>query len=183
MLPWKEFQSRLPTLDELHQWFATPQNLAIITGAISGVVVVDVDDRHARQWWMRHRPYTPWQTKTASGNHFSYQHPGCGIRNRARLETPDGTLAIDVRGDGGYVVAPGSSMRPASRIARPAIGEQRVARSPSLAELDRAATRRRNLLQGIQRRRNFCRNSTVDTHIRARAYLAAIPRPEIGARE
>ena len=108
-IAWREFQDRLPTEQELGAWFGTePTNLAIVTGAVSNVVVIDADSIEALQWATKHLPYTPWQTQTARGFHLFYRHPGVEVRNRARIETRDGRVAIDVRGDGGYVIAPGS---------------------------------------------------------------------------
>jgi hypothetical protein len=108
-LAWREYQMRLPAEGEVREWFgAEPMNLAVITGAISGIVVIDADDREAVRWVGRRLPYTPWQTQTARGFHLWYRSPDVRVPNRARLETPEGRLAIDVRGDGGYVIAPGS---------------------------------------------------------------------------
>ena len=109
ILPWRDFQSRLPTDDELAPWFSdAPMNLAVVTGAVSGVVVVDADSEAGRLWCARRLRYTPWQTKTSRGFHLWYRHPGVLVRNASKLATRDGRLAIDVRGDGGYVIAPGS---------------------------------------------------------------------------
>jgi len=108
-LAWRAYQTRLPIPQEIDTWFGvTSMNLAVITGAISDVVVIDADDRDALRWCTKHLPYTPWQTQTARGFHLWYRHPGRPVANRARLETREGRLAIDVRGDGGFVVAPGS---------------------------------------------------------------------------
>jgi hypothetical protein len=109
-IAWREYQRRLATIDELDRWFAQPMNLAIVTGAVSGVVAIDADDRAAIHYCVHyHRlPYTPWQTATSRGYHLFYRHPGVAVANRARLKTRGGVLAIDVRGDGGYVIAPGS---------------------------------------------------------------------------
>lgn len=108
-IPWREYQVRRPTEGEIRAWFSgAPMNLAIVTGAVSGVVVVDADSPDALRWCVRLLPYTPWQTRTAKGWHLYYRHSGARVRNRARIETRDGRLAIDVRGDGGYVIGPGS---------------------------------------------------------------------------
>ena len=40
-IAWRDYQSRLPTEDEIRNWFATDQNIAVITGAVSDIVVVD----------------------------------------------------------------------------------------------------------------------------------------------
>src|SRR5262245_33229993 len=64
--PWGEFQRRRATGEELGVWFADPiVNLAVVTGAVSGVVVVDADSPEALAWIRRRLPYTPWQTQTA----------------------------------------------------------------------------------------------------------------------
>lgn len=74
-IPWREYQIRLPTETEIGARFSGGvMNIAVITGAASGVVVVDLDSRDAARWWTRQRPYTPWQVQTARGWHFYYQH-------------------------------------------------------------------------------------------------------------
>lgn len=103
---WAEYQQRRATPDEITSWFldADPgTGIGIVTGAISGIVVVDADSPDAVKWCEEHLPYTPLQVATAKGRHYYYRHPEGVIKNGTRLR--DG---VDVRGDGGYVVAPGS---------------------------------------------------------------------------
>lgn len=112
LVPWTEFQTRQPTEDEIRGWAeAWPDaGLGIVTGAISGIVVLDVDgdvtDPHA---WVRAHVLDPTvAVRTPRGGlHLYYAHPGYPVRNTA------GTLEIggfpcDIRGDGGFVVAPPS---------------------------------------------------------------------------
>jgi hypothetical protein len=107
--PWGPYQRRRPTDAELVAWFAgQPMNLAVVTGAISSIIVIDADDPLALRWCTTHLPYTPWQTQTARGYHLWYRYPSVHVGNRTRLELSEGRLEIDVRGDGGYVIAPGS---------------------------------------------------------------------------
>jgi hypothetical protein len=90
--------------------FAT-NNIGIATGAISGIVVIDVDTRHGgdqslQELETKHGalPMTlRWRTG-GGGEHILFRHPGGTIRNSA------GQLGsgLDVRGDGGYIVAPPS---------------------------------------------------------------------------
>lgn len=171
---WREFQDRLPTDDELVAWFGgEPMNIAVVTGAIADVVVVDPDSRDALRWCVRHLPYTPWQTKTGRGFHLWYRHPGVRVPNRSRIETRDGRLALDVRGDGGYVIAPGSVH--ATGVVYEFAG-------------DWSATREQvprfwpGWLQRPERRAAPVRSPRPTGNVieRARRYLAAIPRPEIG---
>jgi len=85
-------------------------NVAIRTGAASGLVVVDVDgdDGHEslRRLEADHEPLpVTASVKTPRGGHHYYlRHPGATIANSA------GALgaSIDVRADGGYVIAPPS---------------------------------------------------------------------------
>jgi hypothetical protein len=126
-IKWGAFQERRAAEREIRAWFGRDQNIGIVTGAISGVVVVDADSPAALTWIVRNLPRTPWQTRTAKGFHLYYRHPGTEVRNRARLETRDGRVAVDVRGDGGFVVGPGSLHASAeSSTSLPATG-----RSPS----------------------------------------------------
>lgn len=101
---WKEYQGRLSTEEELRAWFADGRaNLGIVTGAVSGVVVVDADSQEAQSWIQAQHP-SPMTTVTGKGRHFWFRHPITEVRNGAKLRG----MALDVRGDGGYVVAPGS---------------------------------------------------------------------------
>lgn len=177
-LAWREYQTRRPTEDELRAWFRVPMNLAIVTGAISGVVAVDLDSREALHWWARHRPYTPWQTQTRRGFHLFYQHPGVRVPNAAKLQTPDGRLAIDVRGDGGYVIGPGSLHLSGHPYLEAGDWSEARAELPRFWSgwLARPGKVTGNVTS--ERRPHFGQTEVTD---RARRYLASIPRPEIGA--
>lgn len=105
---WKDLQTQRPTLGILHHWFGAMNqnayNLGVITGRVSDLVVVDADSPTAASWWESTFPATPLQCRTSKGVHFYFRHPGTEVRNgRHLLGRP-----IDVRGDGGYVVAPPS---------------------------------------------------------------------------
>lgn len=85
-------------------------NIGIVTGAASGIVVLDVDASDGgieslRQIEEQHGslPQTP-RVSTGNGFHMYFRHPGGIVRNSAGLLGP----GLDVRGDGGYVVGAGS---------------------------------------------------------------------------
>lgn len=107
---WEPYQTKPPTDAELVAWFGRRPKapMAIVTGAVSGVVVVDADSPEALTWAEEHLPPTSTRVRTGKGLHLYFKHPGAEVRNRARIETGQGKLALDVRGDGGYVLAPGS---------------------------------------------------------------------------
>jgi len=96
---WKEFQERKPTVEEVTRWWTEhPEaNIGIITGKISNLTVVDVDSELIPDGL----PNTV-IARTGHGWHYYYQYEP-GISNRARVMEN-----VDLRGDGGYVVAPPS---------------------------------------------------------------------------
>jgi len=93
-------------------------NVAIRTGAVSGLVVLDVDRRHGGEHSLArleacHGPLPAGRTvRTGDGAHRYFAHPG-------EVAVPNGTgqpgPGIDVRGDGGYVLAPPSRHRSGRR--------------------------------------------------------------------
>ena len=106
LLVWQEFQTRLPSDEELEEWFLRrwpDANLGIVTGALSGLVVVDADGEAGLAWMKRHLPVTGVYVRTGRGWHGYFRHPGGTVRNRGRI-APE----VDIRADGGYVVAPPS---------------------------------------------------------------------------
>jgi hypothetical protein len=174
--PWLQYQTRLPTRREITMWFGSePMNLAVVTGAVADVVVIDADAPDAVRWCTSNLPYTPWQTQTSRGFHLWYRHPGVRVPNRAWLETRDGRLAIDVRGDGGFVIAPGSVHATGAEYLE--AGDWSVPKE-SLPRF----------CPGWLQQPNHRRERPADTAARpvgnvverGRRYLAAIPPPEIG---
>jgi hypothetical protein len=122
---WREWQQSAPDLEQLRAWWARwPRaNLAVITGRVSGVVVVDVDVRHGGDQVLAELEALhgdlPWQAvvETPSGGwHVYLRHPGGRVANSAgRIGT-----GVDVRGDGGLALLPPSSR--ADRAYRWAVG-------------------------------------------------------------
>jgi putative DNA primase/helicase len=112
---WKPSMERRLTPDELGDWYATPgdtgvqYNIGIVTGRISNVVVVDCDSDDAMRWADDHMPHSEMRVETAKGEHRYYRYPEVGLGERVRSVSRlrrDSGVAIDVRGDGGYVVGP-----------------------------------------------------------------------------
>lgn len=97
---WKELQTRLPTDEELVQWFSGDANIAIITGKISNLSVVDVDPRHGGT--TKGLPPTLIAKTQGGGWHYYYRYLD-GLQNKAGVRE-----GVDIRSDGGYVIAPPS---------------------------------------------------------------------------
>lgn len=104
LISWKDYQERHATTEELNRWFSNPEaNIAIVTGKISGITVLDCDSQDAiNRFRMMYTGLTP-AVKTPRGMHFYYKYQE-GVRNTVRV----GNLDMDVRGEGGYVLAPPS---------------------------------------------------------------------------
>jgi hypothetical protein len=98
------------------RWFFNGEpdaNIAVRTGAVSGVIVVDIDPRHGGDQSLAHLlqengplPVTVTVKTGGGGSHFYFRHPGQGLTVPNRQDMLPG---IDVRGDGGYVLAPPSN--------------------------------------------------------------------------
>lgn len=121
---WLEFQDRLPTEREVTFWWRRwpDSNVIIITGRLSGIVVVDIDPRHGgdEAWkrWVTEHPVTRTVTSLTGGggSHLFFLHPGQEVANAVNMLSPGRDpetkkpieSGVDFRGDGGYVVAPPS---------------------------------------------------------------------------
>ena len=107
---WEKYQKRRVDQEKITQWFGNGRdyNVGFVCGEVSNVVVIDCDSAEANVWADAHLPQTPMMTRTAKGTHRYYRHPGVPVGNKVRIRTDDPRAHLDVRGDGGYVVAPGS---------------------------------------------------------------------------
>ena len=98
-IKWEEFQQRKATAEEIHEWANKfpDSNIGIVTGAISDIVVVDVEAGGDTK-----NLHPTVVSKTGGGGyHFYYKHPNKPVKNAVRIREK-----TDIRADGGYVVAP-----------------------------------------------------------------------------
>jgi putative DNA primase/helicase len=106
---WQERATCDPIAIEEFWWNHKGSNVGIATGAGSGVFVLDVDPKNGGQesieaLVMKHGRIDTLQALTGSrGKHFYFAHPGKPVRNGVEL-----LPGLDIRGDGGLVVAPPS---------------------------------------------------------------------------
>ena len=106
-VPWTPFQRTCATPAQLHDWFAVGgYGIGIVTGAISGMFVLDFDGEDGQALLSRLErehgalPATPNAFTPGGGLHVVLQHPGRPIPTRKNV-----LPGLDVRGDGGFIVA------------------------------------------------------------------------------
>ena len=108
---WKEYQTRKPTEEEITEWSTKYSGMGIVTGEISGITVVDIDVKSGGLETLKTLglPIT-WTVKTGGGGwHYYYKH------NEHIGQTSGVYQGVDIRNDGGYVVAPPSMHQSGNR--------------------------------------------------------------------
>jgi len=112
LVRWQEFQKSMPTEDEVREWYShwPEAGVGIVTGAISALAVLDIDPAHGGSESLAELervhgalPRTVEAITGGGGRHVYFAHPGADLRNRTGLAP-----GIDLRADGGMVVAPPS---------------------------------------------------------------------------
>jgi hypothetical protein len=107
---WSRYQRRRAALSEIREWFGPGSrrrfNIGIVTGSLSALTVVDLDSAADVQWWRDNFPATPLVAVTGRGGAHMYYRAAetSSVRNQARVLG----RKLDLRGEGGYVVAPPS---------------------------------------------------------------------------
>jgi len=144
LIRWEEFQHRQPSAEEVRAWLSCwPEaGIGIVTGRISGIVVVDIDPHHGGDASLDtlerqhdHMPLTVECCSGGSGRHLYFAHPGGLVRNKVAL-----AAGVDLRGDGGYVVAPPSMHGSGARyVWRDGCGPRDMSLAPLPAWLLRSA--------------------------------------------
>lgn len=118
LVVWEPLQNTRASADEVSGWFSRwpNANIGIVTGEISNLVVLDIDPNHGGDVSLARLerrfgplPETIEAATGGGGRHLYFAHPGGLIRNRTGL-----AQGIDLRGDGGYIVAP-PSIHPSGR--------------------------------------------------------------------
>lgn len=118
LIRWEPFQYRLAEAVEVERWYDSwPEaNVGIVTGQVSGLVVLDVDPRHGGEdslaEWARSDRCVPDTVAAATGGggrHLYFRAPKVLLRNRVGLAP-----GVDLRANGGLIVAP-PSIHPSGR--------------------------------------------------------------------
>lgn len=106
LVKWQAYQTKKPTADEVTAWWKKwpNANIGLATGAISGVVVIDIDSAEGREAYAAefgelHNTIRQ-TTGKPGGLHLLF-----ATRNGTKYQNMARTIPfVDVRGDGGYIV-------------------------------------------------------------------------------
>ena len=105
-IKWEKFKSERATDEQILRWqeHSPDANIGVVTGIISGIFVLDLDSEEALiEAEHRGLPQTP-RVRTGKGQHIYFRYPpGATVNNRTGI-----LPKTDIRGEGGYVVAPPS---------------------------------------------------------------------------
>lgn len=108
---WKPMQTQLPSAEDLKAWYlqARARGLGMVTGELSGYVVIDVDLEGLPL--MRELGWRPHVISPSGGAHLYVHHPGWFVPSNASKSKRTLPPGFDVRGDGGYIMFPPSRNR------------------------------------------------------------------------
>lgn len=108
---WKSYQTERASSEQLKNWWTQfpDANIGIVTGQISGITVIDVDTHKGASSLPFPATFT---VKTGNGGQQLYYKyaPGLTVSANAYSQFPH----VDIRSDGGYVVAPPSRITPST---------------------------------------------------------------------
>jgi putative DNA primase/helicase len=121
LVEWTKYQTEKASEGQICQWWDQwpDANVGIVTGEISGFVAIDVDDSEAERKFeellagcdLSSIPTVKTGRQTGNGRHRLFKWPGRNIKTRTKI-IPN--VKMDIRGDGGYIVAP-PSMHPSGK--------------------------------------------------------------------
>lgn len=130
LVPWKEYQHERPSLDQVQTWFSeAPEDaqIALVTGKISGVTVIDVDTHKEgcaskRKLECDCNPESPealaleyglslMSITGSGGRHVFCKYEDVG--NSVGLAHPQ----LDIRSDGGIIILPPSAHKSGNNYA------------------------------------------------------------------
>lgn len=131
---WAPYQKRRATAEELAAWDRDRRAAAwaVVTGAISGVIVLDFDGEAGNRAMERLR-LQPHVRTGRGGHHVYFQHPGFLVRtlnSRSKRALGAAYEGVDIRADGGYAVFLGANKNGTYRWLRKASELEDIQRLP-----------------------------------------------------
>ena len=107
-IKWEEYQKKRTIPEEIRAWWNKWPGamIGIVTGRISGIVVIDIDTEEGREAIQDYIPDSliiPTATTPKGGQHLYFKCPENPPGNNART-----IPGCDLRAEGGYIIAPPS---------------------------------------------------------------------------
>lgn len=107
LIKWERYQTEKAGPEQIKEWWKKwpDANIGLVTGKISGIMVVDIDSQEGHDALNEFIPdtlRTPISKTQSGGWHYIFKYQK-GLVNRARVIN-----GCDIRTDGGYIVAPAS---------------------------------------------------------------------------
>jgi len=112
LIKWERYQKEAPSMSEVRKWFEDNGNIGIVCGRVSGdLVVVDFDDVEVYNKFMKQVEgdselkdiiENTWMVQTGKGYHIYLRVDSDNVVKTGKLGS------VDIKGEGGYVVAPPS---------------------------------------------------------------------------
>lgn len=101
LISWKEYQKRKPTIEEVINWFFIfpDAQIGIVTGSVSNLTVIDIEEDGDFTLF----PEDTYRVKTGGNGVHVYFEYEKGFKNAVRIFP-----SVDIRSEGGYVIASGS---------------------------------------------------------------------------
>jgi hypothetical protein len=109
LVPWKKYQTELPTPEDINQWWEKwpDANVGIVTGPLSKVVAFDTDSEEADQYFNEIMPDNlscPVCQTPRGGKHYWFKSD-VSLRNATAINGHN----LDFRGEGGFICCPPST--------------------------------------------------------------------------
>ena len=112
---WKKYQNKKAEFSQIQKWFNRwPQaGVAIVTGKISNIIVLDIDPRHDGDKTIKGKALPPTVTVKSGGGgtHYYYRYPS-DLNHISNFDGNNDNInlpGVDLRADGGFVYAPPST--------------------------------------------------------------------------
>ena len=111
MVDWKAYQEQRPSRAKMTVWQCQyePPSWAVVTGAESGVIVLDFDGEQGLET-LTELDFEPHVATPSGGAHVHFKHPGVSVVTRAPVDT-ERWPSMDVRGDRGLAIVCGRDSR------------------------------------------------------------------------
>ncbi len=127
-MPWKPYQDRAASSEAVSAWLKlTPPAWAVITGAVSRLIVLDFDGEPGRLIMTMNRIKPHVQTPSG-GFHAWFEHPGwrvATLNSKSAKERLGASYpGLDIRADGGYAVFTGRNAKGEYHWLRPMVPDR-----------------------------------------------------------